>query len=475
MIFNSLEFILFFPIVVVLYFSVPHKLRLYLLLTVSYIFYMWWNPLYIVLIIISTISDYFISRNIYTTKPKLQRKMLLVFSVFINILILFSFKYADFFVQNINWGLNILGTHQKIPYLNLILPVGISFYTFQTMSYTIDVYRKRIKPENNIFKLALYVSFFPQLVAGPIERAERLLPQLSKKQILDFDRISYGLKLMLWGFFLKVVVADNLMGVVNIVFDNPNSYKGINIIIAVVFFTFQLYCDFAGYSNIAIGAANILGIKIMRNFKQPYLAISINNFWRRWHISLSSWFKDYIYISLGGNKVSLIKWAAIILITFVISGFWHGAKWTFIIWGAIHGCVYLFEKLIKNRLQKIPKLLSFLQKNKAIIFLRIIITFSIVAFALIFFRAQNFDYAIAIIKNIAKFDINLSFDHKTMLICTLLILFVMLVQLIETKIDIVEYISNKHLLIRYSVYYILLFLLIGLGNWQNTEFIYFQF
>jgi len=475
MIFNSLDFIIFFPIVVIIYFSLPHKLRIYLLLTASYLFYMWWNPLFIILIIISTLADYFIAKKIFISKKNKTRNILLISSILINILILFSFKYADFFIKNLNWGLNIIGTHQKIPYLNFILPVGISFYTFQTISYTIDVFRKRIEPEKSLVKLALYVSFFPQLVAGPIERAERLLPQFAKKQILDFERISYGLKLMVWGFFQKVVIADNLMGIVNIVFANPNSYKGLSIIVAVVFFTFQIYCDFAGYTNIAIGAANIFGIKLIKNFKQPFLATSINDFWKRWHISLTSWFRDYVYISLGGNRVPITKWIFIIFITFIISGLWHGAEWTFIIWGAIHGFIYLSEKLLKNKIKKHTKLYQFIAKNKAIIGLRILATFSIVVFAFIFFRAENFNYALAIIKNMFSYNIKLNFDHKTLLINTLLISIIILVHFIEKKIDIIKYISEKPIIIRFSIYYMILLLIIGLGNWNLTEFIYFQF
>ncbi len=475
MIFNSLDFFIFFPTVVILYFCLPHKFRIYLLLTASYLFYMWWNPLFIILIIISTLTDYFIAKNIYISKKKNIRNILLISSILVNLLILFSFKYADFFIKNINWGLNIWGTHQKIPYLKLILPVGISFYTFQTMSYTIDVFRRKIKPERNIAKFALYVSFFPQLVAGPIERAERLLPQLEKKQSLDFERISYGLKLMLWGFFQKVVIADNLMGIVNIVFANPNSYKGLSIVVASVFFAFQIYCDFAGYTNIAIGAANVLGIKLMKNFKQPYLATSINDFWKRWHISLSSWFRDYVYISLGGNRVSLFKWVIIIFITFIVSGFWHGAEWTFIIWGTIHGFIYLLEKVLKKIVKKQTSLYKITRKNKAILGLRILTTFSVVVFAFIFFRAENFSYAMALIKNMFTFDIKLNFDNKTLLINSLLILIVMIVHFIERKVDIVKYISEKHVIVRFSVYYIIILLIIGLGNWNLTEFIYFQF
>lgn len=423
----------------------------------------------------STLTDYFVARRIETSTKKKTKKILVFASVFVNLAILFSFKYADFFVHNINWGLNLLGTHQKLPFLKLILPVGISFYTFQTMSYTIDVYRGRIKPEKNLWKLALYVSFFPQLVAGPIERAGRLLPQFSKIQKLDFERIAYGLKLMVWGFFLKVVVADNLMGVVNLVHSNPEGYKGLSVVFAAVFFAFQIYGDFAGYTNIAVGAAYILGFKLMRNFKQPYLAISIGNFWQRWHISLSSWFKDYVYISLGGNKVSLPKWWFLIMLTFVLSGFWHGAEWTFVIWGAIHGFTYLIEKFVKNQLKRKPQILKIVQRNSIVLTLRIVTTFTIVALALMFFRAENMQSALILIKNVFSFDFAIRFDSKALLINILLIALVMLVHKIELKNDIIKYISAKPAFVRFSIYYFVVLAIVGLGNWNFTEFIYFQF
>ena len=437
---------------------------------------MWWNPLYIILIILSTITDFIVAKKIFNSEKKSNKKIFLIISIFVNILILISFKYVNFITENINLGIEIFSLQQKIPELDILLPVGISFYTFQTLSYTIDVYRNKIKPEKHIGKFALYVSFFPQLVAGPIERASRLIPQFNIKQKFDTNRLSYGLKLMFWGFFQKIVIADNLKSIVEIVYENPEQYQGVSIVIATVFFAFQIYCDFAGYTNIAIGAAHIFGIKLIPNFKRPYFASSFRNFWQRWHISLSTWFKDYVYISLGGNKVVKWKWFYIILITFLISGLWHGANWTFIIWGAIHGFLYLFESVLKNQLEKSPKLYSKLIKNKYIKFLRIIIVFSFVLFSWVFFRAENLHDVIILVKNSFKINFNIPFDHKTLFIAFLLISFLFVVNLIEEKQQrIINFISSKPKIVRWSIYYIMLLILIGIGNWGLNEFIYFQF
>ena len=437
---------------------------------------MWWNPLYIILIILSTLTDFIVAKKIFNSKKKSIKKKLLIISILVNILILISFKYVNFITENINLGFEIFSLHQKIPELDILLPIGISFYTFQTLSYTIDVFRNKIEPEKNIARFALYVSFFPQLVAGPIERASRLIPQFNIKQKFNTNQLSYGLKLMFWGFFQKIVIADNLKAIVEIVYDNPAQYQGISIIIATIFFAFQIYCDFAGYTNIAIGAAHILGIKLMPNFKRPYFANSFQNFWQRWHISLSTWFKDYVYISLGGNKVIKWKWYYIILITFLISGLWHGANWTFIIWGAIHGFLYLSESILKNQLKKTPKLYSKFVKNKYIKVLRIFIVFSFVLLSWIFFRAENLHDAILLIKNIFKINFHIPFDRKILAIAFILISFLFIVNLIEERHKgIINFISSKPKIVRWGVYYIMLLIIIGIGNWGLNEFIYFQF
>ena len=442
---------------------------------------MWWNPVYILLIIASTLTDFFIAKKIFITTKKSRRKTYLVISIIVNLLILFSFKYADFFFENIKFLLNIANSQQiaannQLSELKILLPIGISFYTFQTVSYTIDVYRNKIKPERNIGKFALYVSFFPQLVAGPIERASRLLPQFNIVQKLDAKKLSYGLKLMFWGFFQKIVIADNLKNFVEIVYDNPTHYQGISIVLATLFFAVQIYCDFAGYTNIAIGAAHILGIKLIHNFKRPYFATSFRDFWQRWHISLSTWFKDYLYISLGGNRVVKWKWFFIILFTFIVSGFWHGANWTFIIWGGIHGLLYLSENILKKKVFTKIKTYDKIKNNKFVKLLRIGVVFVFVVFAWLFFRADNLNDAIILLKNVTILNFSIPFDRKGLLIAFILIALLFIVNIIEErKINIVAYISSKPLLIRWCVYYIMLLILIGLGNWGLNEFIYFQF
>ncbi len=304
MAFNSVNFLIFFPIAVVLYFSASFRWRWLVLLLASYYFYAGWKPEYLILILYSTLVDYFIGIKISQTDDISRRKRLLTISLISNLGLLFIFKYFNFFSQSLQETFNLLKISVDFPTVNLILPVGISFYTFQTLSYTFEIYRGNIKPEKNLGIFALFVSFFPQLVAGPIERPQHLLPQFSQKFNFDSERISSGLRLMLWGMFKKVVIADQLARLVNLVYNEPTNWYGLMVIVATYGFAFQIYCDFSGYSDIAIGAARIMGFDLRLNFKEPYLAQSIADFWRRWHISLSTWFRDYLYIPLGGNRVS---------------------------------------------------------------------------------------------------------------------------------------------------------------------------
>jgi len=333
MLFNSLEFIIFFPIVVGLYFIISPRFRWILLLAASYYFYMCWNYKYILLILFSTVVDYFAAIAMSRTSQKKFKKVFLVASLFSNLGLLFFFKYFNFFSGSINAVLDQFNVFYNVPYYDYLLPVGISFYTFQTLSYTIDVYKGKQKPEYHFGKFALFVSFFPQLVAGPIERSVNLLPQFSQTFKFEYARIRDGIILMTWGMFKKVVIADRLSEYVNEVFNNPESYDGFHNILATLFFSFQIYCDFSGYSDVAIGAALVMGYHLMKNFNRPYLAKSIGEFWSRWHISLSTWFRDYVYIPLGGNRVNISRLLFNLYITFLISGLWHGANWTFAIWG----------------------------------------------------------------------------------------------------------------------------------------------
>jgi len=469
--FNSLHFIIFFPVVAFIFFSLKKvKSRQIILLIASWYFYAAWKPEYIILLLVSTGVDYFASLKIASSEDERKRRTFLLLSIIINFGILFGFKYFYFFDKNIHRLLvhyNLISNIQEKR--TLLLPVGISFYTFQTVSYTIDVFKRRIKPEKNFVKFALFVSFFPQLVAGPIERAGHLLPQFEKFTKPDYKRISHGLKLMFWGFFQKIVIADTLSLIVDEVYKNSGNYYGADIWLATFFFAFQIYCDFSGYTDIARGAAKILGYNLRINFKRPYFSKSFSEFWHRWHISLSTWFRDYVYIPLGGSKTkSKARFIFNIMFVFVLSGFWHGAGWTFIIWGALHGIYYLSEKFI------IPKMFD----KKGLIngLLRITLVFVAVNFAWIFFRSQSVRIASALITDSFLFSkSSFNFNHFLLAKSFFFTGIVFTVSLIEQKKDIVSYISEKPLALRWSVYYLAGLIMIFLGNYGIEEFIYFRF
>ncbi len=469
MLFNSLHFIIFLPIVVFIFFSLKKiKARQILLLIASWYFYAVWKPEYIVLLLASTTIDYFVSLRINKISDKKKRLILLWLSIIVNLGILFTFKYFHFIDKNVYrfLGYRLFQGHG---FEDILLPVGISFYTFQTMSYTIDVYKKRILPEKSFVKFALFVSFFPQLVAGPIERAGHLLPQFNKLTTIDYKRITEGLKLMFWGFFQKIVIADTLSVLVNEVYNNPGKYHGFDIWLATIFFAVQIYCDFSGYTDIARGTAKILGYNLRINFKLPYFAKSFADFWHRWHISLSTWFRDYVYIPLGGSRVkSNLHFAFNILFVFILSGFWHGAGWTFIIWGSLHGIYYLTEKFLPFKVLK--------KENNLNNFLKILFVFAAVNFAWIFFRSQSVKIAVTLITDSFNFSKQaLNFNHYLLLKSFLLIGIVFIVNLIERKKDIVSYISEKPVFLRWSVYYLAGVIMIFFGNYGIQEFIYFRF
>lgn len=473
MLFNSLQYIIFFPLVVTIYFLLPKVKHLRLmLLAASWFFYMAWKPEYIILLLTSTSIDYFVALRLSKVDEKRKRNLYLMLSVGVNLLILFGFKYFTFFDKNIHRFFGQFNLFDKFITDNIILPVGISFYTFQTMSYTIDVYKKKILPERNFVKFALFVSFFPQLVAGPIERASHLLKQFDKKHTFSYRRVTSGLKLIFWGFFQKIVIADNMSRFVEAVYSNPTNYAGLDIILVTFFFSVQIYGDFSGYTDIARGSARILGINIRRNFNLPYFAKSFADFWRRWHISLSTWFRDYVYIPLGGNRSgNRYRFAFNIFATFILSGFWHGASWTFIIWGFLHGFFYTveryFKKFKKDRNNKTGRI------NRI---LKIIFVFVAVNFAWIFFRSKSVMIALTLIKNTFNFSqLKISFDHTAMLINLLLSTLLFVVHLIERKKNIVAYVSEKPVMVRWSIYYIMIIILLIFGNFGIKEFIYFQF
>ena len=338
MLFNSYLYLLFFPAVCVIYYTLPLKYRWLFLLISSYFFYLNWEPIYAILILFSTLVTYYGAKLIVNENFSRFRKNILLITIFLNLSVLFLFKYYNFFTDSIYAILDYIGMRINFPEFKLLLPVGISFYTFQAIGYLVDVYNEKIKQSEKLGRYMLFVAFFPQLVAGPIERASNLLPQIDKQIRFSYKKAIEGTKLIIWGFFMKVVIADRLAIYVDAVYNNYEMHSSYTLILASVFFAFQIYCDFGGYSNIAIGCAKVLGIDLMVNFKRPYFSKSVQEFWYRWHISLSTWFKDYVYIPLGGNRYGNRNLN--LMITFLISGLWHGANWTFVIWGGLNG-IYL--------------------------------------------------------------------------------------------------------------------------------------
>ena len=387
MFFNSLEFLIFFPIVVGFYFLVPHRYRWPWLLAASYYFYAAWNPKYLILILASTGIDYIAALKMEQAEAKPKRRLFLILSLCSNLGMLFAFKYFNFFNDSLRAAFEAFNVFYDVPAFDVLLPVGISFYTFQTLSYTIDVYRGARKAERHLGLFALYVAFFPQLVAGPIERSTRLLPQFYNTYRFDYDRVVDGLRLMLWGFFKKMVIADHIAKYVDAVYADPTGYTGVPVWLATYFFAFQIYCDFSGYSDIAIGGAKVMGYDLMDNFRRPYFSKSIGEFWRRWHISLSTWFRDYLYIPLGGNRVKRGRWFYNLFIVFLISGLWHGANWTFVVWGALHGLYLIFGIVTgptRERLWAKLGASATVRKWVAVFF-----TFHLAVLAWVFFRANN--------------------------------------------------------------------------------------
>lgn len=382
--FNSLTFLIFFPIVLILYHLLPSKARPALLLIASYFFYMSWNYRLVYLILGTTLISYVAGILIGRYRGKrIFSKLCMAFAIIASLSVLFIYKYADFAIGTINSISSLFGG-KPLSTLDLILPVGISFYTFQTLSYVIDVYRDDVPVEKNFWYYALFVSFFPQLVAGPIERPENLLPQLRTHARPSSEDFRAGLRMMAVGFFKKIVLADGVASIVNAVYNSPNSRSGIAVLVATVLFSLQIYGDFSGYTDIAIGSARMLGIRLMKNFDRPYISQSIKEFWARWHISLSSWFRDYLYIPLGGNRKGRARKILNVFIVFLVSGIWHGAAWTFVLWGALHGVYRVIEEIFSKPLSRFMK-----YKSTGFVAFRTVVTFILVSFAWIFFRANS--------------------------------------------------------------------------------------
>jgi alginate O-acetyltransferase complex protein AlgI len=487
MLFNSLEFALFFPIVTLLYFLFPHKYRWMLLLAASCVFYMAFIPFYILILIVTILIDYFMGILIEDTSgPK--RKLYLVISIISTCLVLFFFKYFNFFNSSFSALAGFLHLKYPIGIINIILPIGLSFHTFQSLSYVIEVYRGHQKAERHFGIYSLYVMFYPQLVAGPIERPQNLLHQFRVKHNFDYKRVTDGLKLMAWGLFQKIVVADRLAEIVNQIYANPKDFNGLALIIAAILFSFQIYCDFSGYSDIAIGAANVMGFKLMDNFRLPYLSHSISEFWKRWHISLSTWFRDYLYIPMGGNRVAKWNWQLNIFITFLLSGLWHGANWTFIMWGALHGFYLVFAIWTKSLRNYIINVIGLTKHKNILNILQVLTTFSLVSFALILFRSENLVTAWYIISHLF-YNINQTFDvanikHTVELLglsnfelFTTLLSFITLIviRLTQNKTSINQILLSKPWWFRWSLYYALVCSIILFGVFGQNNFIYFQF
>ena len=469
MLFNSIDFLLFFPILCVVFFCIPSdriRIRNILLLVASYYFYMNWKAEYALLLLSSTVITYLAALGISRSADKGRKKLFLTLSIVLNLAILFFFKYYNFLADNVEVLLSICGLKLDLPDFPLLLPVGISFYTFQALGYSIDVYRGTTPVEKDLATYALFVSFFPQLVAGPIERSSNLLPQFKMPHLFDYERVMGGVKLMLWGYFMKLVVADRCGIYVDAIYNNIAHHNGGSYLVASFLFPFQIYGDFAGYSLIAIGVAKIMGFTLMENFRRPYFACSVGEFWHRWHISLSTWFKDYVYIPLGGNRVSKARCYMNLFITFLVSGIWHGANWTFLCWGALHGGLLCIEKAVgisKAKYSGFKKFIHWLT------------TFILICFAWIFFRANNLSDAMTVISGIfTKWGTpKLEFAHWFAITIAFMILFIK-----EFADEFRPKSSNsfwngpvvQHTYMIVMICYILLFGVLG-----GDQFIYFQF
>ncbi len=478
MLFNSLDFAIFLPIVFLLYWFVTQKnlkLQNFLIVLASYVFYGWWDWRFLSLIFFSTIVDFTVAKQLMKTDNTKRRKVLLWTSIGVNLGFLGFFKYYNFFLDNFVSAFSFFGNEIQASSLSIILPVGISFYTFQTLSYTIDVYKKNLKATDDFIAFAAFVSFFPQLVAGPIERATNLLPQFYKNRTFDHAKAVDGLKQILWGLFKKMVIADNCAEIANLIFNNSSEYSGSTLVLGALFFTFQIYGDFSGYSDIAIGTSRLFGFNLMRNFAFPYFSRDMAEFWRRWHISLSTWFRDYLYIPLGGSRGGTGMQVRNTFIIFIVSGFWHGANWTFIVWGALNALYFLPLLLLKRNRSNmeivakgklLPSLKSLFQMG---------ITFSLALLAWIFFRAENIGHALTFIGDIFSSSL---FAVPELLPKTTLVLLAFFIAIEwlgrEGEYALANIVVRWKKPARWALYYFLILIIFTFSG-SEQEFIYFQF
>lgn len=482
MLFNSIEFALFMAVVFLVYWAISDRFKWIVLLTSSYYFYMGWNAKYVFLIFFTTLVSYGCGLLLERTDNKGKRKIILTGALIICLGILFLFKYFSFFFDSLTSVLSALSIQVHSVTLKLLLPVGISFYTFQTLSYVIDVYNGNCPAEHHFGKYATFISFFPQLVAGPIERTTNLMPQIKCPRPFDYNNATYGLKLMAWGFLKKIAIADVLAQYVDMVYGHVTWYKGFSLVLVSLFFTLQIYCDFSGYSDIAIGTAKLLNIDLMTNFRSPYFSSSIKEFWARWHISLSTWFRDYVYIPLGGNRVGKLRHRINLVITFLLSGLWHGANWTFVVWGGVHGLANAVESLFPKKEDS---------KWSWTKWMRTILVFGFCGMAWVLFRANSISDAIYVfanfhegIRNTTEYftkgflDIglnNVGVVLRILLPCVLLGIY----DYFSLKRDVIQVISSKPVIIRWIIYFFIGLMVYSAvfiyGKVENTQFIYFQF
>ncbi|MBR1865279.1 MAG: MBOAT family protein [Lachnospiraceae bacterium] len=497
MLLNSFVFLIFFPIVCILYYIIPYRFRHIFLLIASYYFYMCWNAKYALLMLTSTVITYLSGLLIHRanqipheSKREKYRKLCVLVSFSLNLAILVFFKYFNFLIETIN---HILA-HMHISLLNVdfdvVLPVGISFYTFQALSYTVDVYRGDIYREKNFLKYALFVSFFPQLVAGPIERSKNLLKQINGKHDFDIHKVHTGLSRMLFGLFQKMVLSDNISVIVTEVYDNHSSYGSLELIFATILFAFQIYCDFGGYSNIAIGAARVMGFELMENFNTPYMADTVADFWRRWHISLTTWFRDYLYIPLGGNRKGRLRKYINIMIVFLTSGLWHGASWHFVAWGGINGIYQIIGDVLRPIRDKMAVWFEVDRKLFSHRIIKVVVTFVLVDISWIFFRADTIGQALAIIKGMCtRIHLGVLLDgslfrmgidiKQCMIVLAALVLLILTDICKYIKLDLIEGLCRQGVWLQYMVYLFLIYSVLIFGSYgpayDASQFIYFQF
>jgi len=482
MLFNSLEFLFFFPTVVGVYFLLSHRYRWAWLLGASYVFYMAWRPIYALVLVAITVIDFISGILIERASSRRGRLTFLCVSIGSNLAILFFFKYFNFFNETLGSLFAAAGFSYPVPLIHVILPIGISFHTFQSLSYTIDVYLKRKQPERHLGIFALFVAFFPQLVAGPIERATTLLPQFRERHSFVEARVVSGLQLMLWGFFKKLVIADRLAVYVDQVYSKPAVHGGGRVLLATYFFAFQIFCDFSGYTDIARGAARVMGYELMLNFDRPYHATSVADFWRRWHISLSTWFRDYLYIPLGGNRMGRGRHVLNLMIVFLVSGLWHGANWTYVIWGGLHG-LYLVSSVLTAGIRERFAIRAGLARHQRLRqAIGVVVTFHLVVLAWVFFRSPTVADAFSALAQIAdlahleskKLTLT-SFDATEIWIAIAAITLLEVVHVAQRQSSFESWLSSLRTPYRWFAYHFLVLSILFFGRFSEQEFIYFQF